>query len=194
MKCQNRGSMKSKIEKDKTILDELKVDGTEDRSNLVTVKKARRPVRKDESLVLNLSKAKRATKEKKVSVIASEDSVKSESVITNENTATDEEEVVEEMSTEAVLESILQPKKRGRKKKVVSETLPQVENTSTKVVFQYMGNEVELQCLIQKAKEAFLVGNGQKSSIQTLDLYVKPEDNAAYYVVNGKEAGKIELI
>lgn len=163
MKCQNRGSMKSKIEKDK-------------------------------SLVQNISEAKRATKEKKVSVIASEDSVKSESAITNENTATDEEEVVEEMSTEAVLESILPPKKRGRKKKVLSDTLPQIENTSTKVVLQYMGNEVELQCLIQKAKEAFLVGNGQKSSIQTLDLYVKPEDNAAYYVVNGNEAGKIELI
>lgn len=31
------------------------------------------------------------------------------------------------------------------------------------------------------------------SSIKTLDLYVKPEDGAAYYVINGKETGKIEL-
>ena len=31
------------------------------------------------------------------------------------------------------------------------------------------------------------------SSIKSLEVYVKPEDMAAYYVINGKENGKIEL-
>lgn len=31
------------------------------------------------------------------------------------------------------------------------------------------------------------------ADIKTLALYVKPEDNAVYYVVNGESTGKIEL-
>ena len=31
--------------------------------------------------------------------------------------------------------------------------------------------------------------NGE--AIQTLELYVKPEDGAIYYVVNGTESGKV---
>ena len=33
----------------------------------------------------------------------------------------------------------------------------------------------------------------KESAITSLDIYVKPEENAAYYVINGNFAGKVEL-
>lgn len=81
-------------------------------------------------------------------------------------------------------------KKRQTKKMVTKSSNP----LSTKVVFQYNGSEVELQCLIEKAKQAFLEESGKDTLIQSLDIYVKPEDNAAYYVVNGSAAGKVAMV
>ena len=35
--------------------------------------------------------------------------------------------------------------------------------------------------------------NGGKGAVRSMELYVKAEDNALYYVINGKETGKVEL-
>lgn len=83
-----------------------------------------------------------------------------------------------------------QTKKMGTKKMETKSS----NLLSTKVVFQYNGSEVELQCLIEKAKQAFLEESGKDALIQSLDIYVKPEDNAAYYVVNGSAAGKVAMV
>ena len=44
-----------------------------------------------------------------------------------------------------------------------------------------------------KVTENWVALGHRASSIKSLDLYVKPEDMAAYYVINGKESGKIAL-
>ena len=45
--------------------------------------------------------------------------------------------------------------------------------------------------VLEAAKKAYAASN--KAAIKDITLYVKPEDNAAYYVVNGDVTGKIEL-
>ena len=40
--------------------------------------------------------------------------------------------------------------------------------------------------------EAVKAAAGAKT-VKTLEIYVKPEDGAAYYVVNGKDSGKADL-
>ncbi len=53
---------------------------------------------------------------------------------------------------------------------------------------QYMGKEFTQEDLVAAVQAAC-----QELTIKTMDLYVKPEDNAVYYVVNGDVTGKVEL-
>ncbi len=61
------------------------------------------------------------------------------------------------------------------------------------VYVQFAGKEVLTSALTELVTEKWVAMGHRASSIKTLDLYVKPEDGAAYYVINGKETGKIEL-
>lgn len=58
--------------------------------------------------------------------------------------------------------------------------------------FEFAGKQVDASTLAQTAKDAYKA-NGGKGSVRSLELYVKAEDNALYYVINGKETGKVEL-
>ena len=58
--------------------------------------------------------------------------------------------------------------------------------------FEYAGKQVDASKLAQTAKDAYKA-NGGKGAVRSIELYVKAEDNALYYVINGKETGKVEL-
>ena len=79
------------------------------------------------------------------------------------------------------------PKKRGPKPK--AEKKEAVQN----VYVQFAGKEILTADLAAQVTEKWVALGHRASSIKELNLYVKPEDNAAYYVINGKESGKIEL-
>ncbi len=83
-------------------------------------------------------------------------------------------------------------------KKVVEKKAP-AKNTSkekidTKIMFQYSGIEVDSDVLLELAKADYLAAGGLEKNIKKMELYIKPEDNAAYYVVNGVPAGKVTII
>lgn len=83
-----------------------------------------------------------------------------------------------------------EPVKKAAAKKTVKE-----EKTAVKqnVYVQFAGNEILTSDLVAKVTETWVAQGHRASSIKSLDLYVKPEDMAAYYVINGKDSGKIEL-
>lgn len=58
----------------------------------------------------------------------------------------------------------------------------------SKVVVQFGGSEVNTDELIEKAKIA-----SEVKSIKKVDVYVKPEVNKVYYVVNGDTFGDFDL-
>ena len=58
----------------------------------------------------------------------------------------------------------------------------------SKVVVQFGGSEVNTDELVEKAKIA-----SEVKSIKKVDVYVKPEVNKVYYVVNGDTFGDFEL-
>lgn len=60
------------------------------------------------------------------------------------------------------------------------------------VFVQYGEKEVKVAELVSTAKAAFKEANGRKA-IKTVQVYVKPEENAAYYVINSEFTGKIDL-
>ena len=53
---------------------------------------------------------------------------------------------------------------------------------------QYMGKELSQEDMVAAVKAQW---TGEE--IKTLALYVKPEDQAVYYVVNGEGSGKVDL-
>lgn len=94
-----------------------------------------------------------------------------------------------EVKTEAVKAEApkAEPKKRGPKPK--AEKKEAVQN----VYVQFAGKEILTADLAAQVTEKWVALGHRASSIKELNLYVKPEDSAAYYVINGKESGKIEL-
>ena len=106
-----------------------------------------------------------------------------------------EEVIVEKAETKA-------PAKKAAEKKV-AEKVEKVEKAEKKTVekkevvpeifIQYGSYEAELEHVVDSAKQAYADLGHRVSSIKDLKIYLKPEDSAAYYVVNGKVAGKVDL-
>ena len=88
-----------------------------------------------------------------------------------------------------------EPKKRGPKPKAEKAEAKKAEKKEAvqNVYVQFAGKEILTSALVKLVTEKWVALGHRASSIKSLDLYVKPEDSAAYYVINGKESGKIEL-
>lgn len=61
------------------------------------------------------------------------------------------------------------------------------------VYFQYAGTELSTQTVLEQVKQIWVASGQELSAIQTLNLYIKPEENVAYYVINDVETGKVDL-
>lgn len=61
------------------------------------------------------------------------------------------------------------------------------------ICLQYLGGESDINEIVEKAKAVWQENNHSGEEFVSIDLYVKPEDNAAYYVINGTDTGKVEL-
>lgn len=77
--------------------------------------------------------------------------------------------------------------------KTTRKRAPKAVPPQVRLVLQYMGREIS-QAEMQAAVIAAWQSEGRDSAaIQTMDLYVKPEDNAVYYVINGEMTGKVQF-
>lgn len=68
---------------------------------------------------------------------------------------------------------------------------PKAEKTAAstvKVFVEYQGKQMDVDAILEAVKAAAGVKRAK-----SLEVYVKPEDGAAYYVVNGKDSGKAAL-
>ena len=59
------------------------------------------------------------------------------------------------------------------------------------VIIQFAGKEYDFDNILDIVRADFR--SKSTGYIRKLDVYVKPEDHAAYYVVNGKTEGKVDL-
>lgn len=89
-----------------------------------------------------------------------------------------------------------QETKSGTQKKAPAkkQTASPVKRTAGKriaaVYVQYAGKEIDTAKLEEEAKAAFKAA-GHSGTVKTVDLYIKPEENAAYYVINQDFTGSI---
>ena len=78
-------------------------------------------------------------------------------------------------------------------KKTTTKKAPAAKPAAKKeaVAVQFAGKEYNVDAVVEAAKADFKANN--KGCLRSINVYIKPEDNAAYYVVNGKVQGKVEL-
>lgn len=61
------------------------------------------------------------------------------------------------------------------------------------MVLQFDGQEADLYAIEANIKQAWKDAGRKVNEIASLDIYVKPQECAAYYVVNNEIEGKIDL-
>nr|WP_294467997.1 DUF6465 family protein [uncultured Sellimonas sp.] len=108
-----------------------------------------------------------------------------------EKTETVKEAVAEttEAVTEAVKEAAEKTVKTAKKTAAKRTTKKEIK---VKTFVQYFGKEVEEKDMIAAVKKDWTKANGKKvGDIKEITLYVKPEEAAVYYVVNGTDSGKV---
>ena len=60
------------------------------------------------------------------------------------------------------------------------------------VILQYREYEVNMDAVTERVK-AHYTAKGHKEPIENMQIYVKPEDFTAYYVINDSVVGKVNL-
>lgn len=81
------------------------------------------------------------------------------------------------------------PKKTAAKKTTARRTAAKKTaakaETKTTVVVEFYGKQVNTADVVARAEQAYKDAHADVE-IKTLEVYVKPEEDAAYYVVNGE--------
>ena len=93
--------------------------------------------------------------------------------------------------TEETAEDGEEKKPAAKTRKAPAKRTPAAKKTAAPQVsltLQYMGKELSQEDMVAAVKAQW---TGEE--IKTLALYVKPEDQAVYYVVNGEGSGKVDL-
>ena len=62
------------------------------------------------------------------------------------------------------------------------------EKDTAKLFIEFGGNKFAADEIVEKCKAAYKADNSRKQ-VRSIEVYVKPEDNKAYFVVNGKADG-----
>lgn len=108
--------------------------------------------------------------------------------IKTETTAPKAEEVKAEVKAEAKKA----PEKKAPAKKATPVKAAKTE-IKTALYVQFAGNEATEADIINKVKAAYVAEGHKESAIKEINLYVKPEEYAVYYVINDKASGKVNL-
>ena len=77
-------------------------------------------------------------------------------------------------------------------KKAAKAAAPAAEKME-EIFIQYGVMEWKTSEMLERVKAAYAADGHRASSIKSLNLYVKPEEKKAYYVINEKTTGSIDL-
>lgn len=80
--------------------------------------------------------------------------------------------------------------KKTTKTTTAKKTTAKPAKVECELYIQYNGNQLDQAVLLERVEEDCI---NQGVSVKELKLYLKPEDNACYYVANGSFAGKVDL-
>ena len=144
--------------------------------------------------IIMTAKKATATTKKAAETAVTSDPVKTAEPVKAEKPAETKAEPVKAEPAKKTAAKKETAKKETAKKTTAKKTVKAEKPAVTQNVYvQFAGLEISTADLTAKVTEEWVALGHRASSIKSLDLYVKPEDMAAYYVINGKESGKIAL-
>lgn len=79
-----------------------------------------------------------------------------------------------------------EPKAEKKEVKEVKE-----EKSEVNVVVEFNGTQRKVDEIVDKIKAEWVEAGHRVSTIKSLDVYIKPQDYTAYYVINGNVQGKV---
>ena len=115
--------------------------------------------------------------------------VQTEEIVNVEETVKVEKKPAAKKATKAKAEKV--EKEAVEKKPAAKRTTKKAVKTT--FVVQAAGKEVTMEDAIERVKEAWVAAGNKEADVKEIALYVKPEENAIYYVVNGDVTGKVEF-
>lgn len=63
----------------------------------------------------------------------------------------------------------------------------------SEVILQYRNYEVNMDDVTERVRAHYIAKGFAADSIENMQIYVKPEDFTAYYVINDSVVGKVNL-
>lgn len=85
------------------------------------------------------------------------------------------------------------PGSKNKTTKVKEMATAKKEASAPEIYVQFGANESSVQAAVDRIRAEYVAQGHRVSSIKSLKVYLKPEDNAAYYVINDKVAGRVDL-
>ncbi len=144
--------------------------------------------------IMNMAVKKTVTKAAKPAVETKE--VKAEET----KTVKAEEAKAAKTTAKAAEEKTTETAKKAPAKKTTARKTPAKRTTTKKaavvteeVYLQYAGKEFSSADLTAKVKEIWKEMGKKAADLKDIKVYVKPEENAAYYVINNEETGSFGL-
>lgn len=100
-------------------------------------------------------------------------------------------EVKAETKQEVKEETKASVEKKAPAKKAPAKKTTAKKDIKVKAVVEYYGKQVEEKDMIAAVKKAWTKSGRKVADIKTIDLYIKPEEGAVYYVINGIDTGAV---
>lgn len=81
--------------------------------------------------------------------------------------------------------------KKPAAKKTAAKKTSAKKDIKVKAIVEYYGKQVEEKEIIASVKKAWTKSGRKVGEIKAIDLYIKPEEGAVYYVINGVDTGAV---
>ena len=138
---------------------------------------------------------KTVTKKQETAAKAEPVNVKAEAVKAEAETVKKAEPVKAEPVKKAETAKAAPEKKTTARKTAAKKTTakkPAVKREiKVNTVVEYYGKQVEEKDMVAAVKKAWTKSGRKVGDIKTMELYIKPEEGAVYYVINGVDTGAV---
>ena len=96
-------------------------------------------------------------------------------------------------STRATAKKETTTKRAAMKKETTVKKTASKKEIKVNAIVEHYGRQISEQDIIANVKRAWTNSGKNEKDIKSIELYIKPEENAVYYVVNGTETGAVGL-
>ena len=103
------------------------------------------------------------------------------------------EKAAEKVEKAAVKEEKVKKKAEKVEKKTEKKAAAKPAQKEEEVFVQFGSEEWNVAQLKQAAQDAYVAEGHRASTIKKLSVYIKPEEHKAYYVINEKITGSVDL-